>query len=73
MEITMKMICGWQLQNHKDQIIQTSLMAIQQNGYSMDNQKVIDLFSGVINEESLDNLTKDELDSIKRMLTEAGY
>jgi hypothetical protein len=39
----------------------------------MDNQKVIDLFSGVINEESLDNLTKDELDSIKRMLTEAGY
>ena len=34
---------------------------------------MINLFENVINEESLDNLTPDELKSIETMLTEAGY
>lgn len=39
----------------------------------MNKQHIINLFSGVINEESLDNLTPDELKSIETILTEAGY
>lgn len=39
----------------------------------MGNELIIDLFQGVINEDALDKLSKEELDAINKMLTEAGY
>lgn len=48
-------------------------MAICLSGYSMSNELIIDLFQGVINEDALDKLSKEELDAINKMLTEAGY
>lgn len=32
-----------------------------------------DLFEGVIDDEALEKLSKEELDAINKMLTEAGY
>lgn len=37
------------------------------------NDLLINLFEGVIDQESIDKLSKEELDAIDKMLTEAGY
>jgi hypothetical protein len=39
----------------------------------MSNDLIINLFEGVINEDALEKLSKEELDAINKMLTEAGY
>ena len=39
----------------------------------MSNDLIINLFEGVINEYALEKLSKEELDAINKMLTEAGY
>jgi hypothetical protein len=33
----------------------------------------INLFEGVIDEKAIDKLSKEQLDAINKMLTEAGY
>ncbi len=37
------------------------------------SELLINLFEGVIDEKAIDKLSKEELDAINKMLTEAGY
>lgn len=37
------------------------------------NELIKDLFEGVIDDQALAKLSKEELDAINKMLTEAGY
>jgi len=37
------------------------------------NELIKDLFEGVIDDKALAKLSKEELDAINKMLTEAGY
>ena len=37
------------------------------------SELLINLFEGVIDEKAIDKLSKEELDFINKMLTEAGY
>jgi hypothetical protein len=42
--------------------------------YTMSDTELIkDLFEGVIDDNALAKLSKEELDAINKMLTEAGY
>ena len=38
-----------------------------------ETELIKDLFEGVIDDEALAKLSKEELDAINKMLTEAGY
>jgi hypothetical protein len=37
------------------------------------SELLINLFEGVIDEQAIEKLSKEELDAINKMLTEAGY
>jgi hypothetical protein len=37
------------------------------------NDLLINLFEGAIDQKAIDKLSKEELDAIDKMLTEAGY
>jgi hypothetical protein len=37
------------------------------------SELIKDLFEGVIDDQALEKLSKEELDAINKMLTEAGY
>jgi hypothetical protein len=37
------------------------------------NELIKDLFEGIIDDEALSKLSKEELDAINKMLMEAGY
>jgi hypothetical protein len=39
----------------------------------MMSELLINLFQGVIDEKAIEKLSKEELDAINKMLTEAGY